>query len=311
MASFARWCYRRRMIVVIVWIVALVAVIAVERSVGSAYTDSFTLPGTESSRALTLLGAALPKQAGDSDTIVWHVAKGSVNDPAVKTRIEALLAKVAAAPSVAGVRGPYVPTGAAQISKDGKTAYATVDFRQLAQSIPKNDVQRVVDLVKAARAPGLQVEIGGQAIEQASQQPPSNSMAIGLIIAAVILLLAFGSLLGMALPLVTAAVALSTALFAIDLFSHAASINSIAPTLAALIGLGVGIDYALFIVTRYRQRPEGGPRAGGGRGALAEHRGTRGDLRRRDRLHRPARPAGPQAELPGRHGLRLGRSPSC
>ena len=252
MASFARWCYRHRVVVVLIWIAALVVVIAAERSVGSAYTDSFTLPGTESSRALTLLSAALPKQAGDSDTIVWHVANGSVTDPAVKTRIEALLAKVAAAPSVAGVRSPYVPSGAAQISKDGKTAYATVDFKQLAPAIPKADVQRVVNLVKAANGSGLQVDIGGQAIEQASQRPPSNSVAVGLVIAAVILLLAFGSLLGMALPLATAAVALSTALFSIDLFSHAASVNSIAPTLAALIGLGVGIDYALFIVTRYR-----------------------------------------------------------
>jgi RND superfamily putative drug exporter len=241
-ASFARWCYRHRRIVVIVWIAALVTVIAVERSVGSAYTSSFTLPGTESSRALTLLSASLPKQAGDSDTIVWHVAHGSVNDPAVKTRVEALLGKVAAVPSVAAVRSPYAPTSVAQISRDGKTAYATVDFKQLAQAIPKSHVLRVVNLVKAAHAPGWQVEIGGQAIEEASQQPPSNSMAIGLVIAAVIILLAFGSLVGMALPLVTAAVALSTALFTIDLFSHAASVNNIAPTLAALIGLGVGID---------------------------------------------------------------------
>jgi RND superfamily putative drug exporter len=257
-AAFARWCFRHRIIVIVAWIAVLVSVIAVERSVGSAYSASFSLPGTESSRALALLSSALPKQAGDSDTIVWHTANGSVNDPAVKQHIEALLRKVAAVPSVAGVRSPYVPTGVAQISRDGKTAYATVDFTKLAQLIPKRDVLHVVNLVKAARVPGLQVEIGGQAIEEASQAPPSNSEAIGLLIAAVIIFLAFGSLLGVALPLLTAAVALSTATFAIGLFSHAVSINSIAPTLAALIGLGVGIDYALFVVTRHRHGLKGG-----------------------------------------------------
>jgi RND superfamily putative drug exporter len=251
-AAFARWCYQHRVIVVIAWLAVLVSVIGVERAVGSAYSDTFTLPGTESSRALSLLASALPKQAGDSDTIVWHVRSGSVNDPSVQARIKALLQKVAAAPLVAGVRSAYGPGAAAQISRDGKTAYATVDFTKLAQSLPKNDVRRVIDLVRGAPTSSLQVEIGGQAIEQESQTPPSNSVAIGLVAAAIIILLAFGSLLGMALPLITAVVALGTATFAIDLFSHLLSVSTIAPTLAALIGLGVGIDYALFIITRHR-----------------------------------------------------------
>ncbi len=252
MALFARWCYRHRVIVVIAWLAVLISVIGIERAVGSAYSDTFTLPGTESSRALSLLASALPKQAGDSDTIVWHVRSGSVNDPNVQARIKALLQKVAAVPSVAAVRSPYGPGGAAQISRDGKTAYATAAFTKLAQSIPEIDVRRVIDLVRGAGTSSLQVEIGGQAIEQASQTPPSNSVAIGLIAAAIIILLAFGSLLGMALPLITAVVALGTATFAIDLFSHLMSVSAIAPTLAALIGLGVGIDYALFIITRHR-----------------------------------------------------------
>jgi RND superfamily putative drug exporter len=251
-ASFARWCYQHRVIVVIVWLAVLLSVIGIERLVGSAYSNAFTLPGTESSRALDLLSAALPKQAGDSDTIVWHVDSGSVNDPAVQKRVQFVLEEVGAAPSVTAVRSPYGPGGAAQISKDGKTAYATVVFNKQAESLPKKDVLHVVDLVKTARTAGLKVEVGGQAIQSANQTPPSNSTAIGLIAAAVIILLAFGSLAGMALPLVTASVALGTAVFAIDLLSHVISVAVIAPTLATLIGLGVGIDYALFIVTRYR-----------------------------------------------------------
>jgi len=150
------------------------------------------------------------------------------------------------------VRSAYGPGGAAQISRDGRTAYATIAFTKLAQSIPKGDVRHVIDLVKGAGSSSLQVEIGGQAIEQVNQTPPSNSVAIGLVAAAIIILLAFGSLLGMVLPLLAAVVALGTATFTIDLFSHLISISTIAPTLAALIGLGVGIDYALFIITRHR-----------------------------------------------------------
>jgi putative drug exporter of the RND superfamily len=164
-----------------------------------------------------------------------------------------LLQVVAAAPSVTAVRSPYVPTGAAQVSQDGKTAFATVVFAGLAPSLPKPDVQHVIDLVVSARTQGLQVEVGGQAIENAQQVSLSSSVAIGLIAAAVIILIAFGSLFGMLLPLITAGVALGMTFFGIDLLSHGVHINSIAPTMAILVGLGVGIDYALFIVTRYRQ----------------------------------------------------------
>jgi RND superfamily putative drug exporter len=252
MASFARWCYRHRIIVLVAWLVVLATVIGVEHRVGSAYTNTFNLPGTESTKALNLLSAALPKQSGDSDSIVWHVANGSVNGPAVRTRITALLQLVAKAPSVASVTSPYSPRGAAQISRDGKTAYATVVFTKLANALPRPDVERIISLVKAAGRPGLKVAIGGQAIEQVAYTPPSNSVAIGLIAAAIIILIAFGSLLGMALPLITAVVALGTATFAIGLFSHVMGVTTFAPTLADLIGLGVGIDYSLFIVTRYR-----------------------------------------------------------
>ena len=114
MASFARWCYQHRVVIIIAWVAVLFSVIGIELAVGSAYSNTFTLPGTESSRALDLLSSALPRQAGDSDTIVWQVGSGTVRDPGVQARIQGLLKKVAAAPSVAGVRSPYGPDGAAQ-----------------------------------------------------------------------------------------------------------------------------------------------------------------------------------------------------
>jgi RND superfamily putative drug exporter len=252
MAVFARWCYRHRIVVVVAWLLILGGVIGADRTLGNAYSNSFTLPGTESAKALSLLSAALPKQSGDSDSIVWHVSSGTVNDPSVRTRVTALLQLVAKSRSVAAVRSPYTPAGVTQISPDGTTAYATVLFTKLANQLPKADVEHVISLTKATGRPGLEVAIGGQAIESATMTPPSNSEFIGLVAAAIIILIAFGSLLGMALPLITAVVALGTAIFSIGLLSHLASVATIAPTLAALIGLGVGIDYALFIVTRHR-----------------------------------------------------------
>ena len=143
----------------------------------------------------------------------------------MRNRITALLQLVAKAPSVAGVRSPYAPAGAVQISRDGKTAYATVLFTKLANQLPKPDVRtRHRPDQGGTNRPGLQVAIGGQAIESATMTPPSNSEFIGLVAAAIIILIAFGSLLGMALPLITAVVALGTAIFSIGLLSHVASI---------------------------------------------------------------------------------------
>jgi len=252
MAVLAQWCYRHRLIVVLAWVALLLGLGAVNQTVGTAYSNTFSLPGTESTKALDLLTAHAPKSSGDSDQIVWHTTTGTVHDPAVEQRITAMLDKVAAAPSVAAVVSPYTPAGAQQVSRDGRTAYATITFDALAQNLSKAHVENVISIAQAARQPGLQVELGGGAIQQVNQTPPSSSEGIGLLAAGIILFLAFGSLFAMALPLVTAIVALGTGLSAVGLLSHALSIATFAPTLAALIGLGVGIDYALFIVTRTR-----------------------------------------------------------
>ena len=258
MAALASWCYRRRLWVVLGWVAVLVALGGLTGAIGTAYSNSFSLPGTESSKALTLLTNAFPKSAGDSDQIVWYVASGSVKDPAIQARMTATLAAVAKSKSVSFVTSPYTPQGAVQISADGHTAYATVNFSKLANQLAKADVTHVINLANAARQPGLEVDIGGAAIEQVNQAPPSSSEGIGVLAAAIILFLAFGSVYAMLLPLIAAVVALGSGIQAIGLLSHGLSFPVIAPTLAALIGLGVGIDYALFIVTRYRNSLKAG-----------------------------------------------------
>ena len=258
MSALARWCYHHRFVVIATWVVVLVGLGVLSQAVKSDYNNSFSLPGTGSTTAQQLLAKAVPAQAGDSDTIVWQVSRGTVRDAAVTTRMSAMLRQVATMPEVAAVVSPYGPRGAAQVSRDGRTAYATVDFAKQANALAKADVTRVIDAAKAARAPGLNVQLGGQAIETTEQAPLSTSSAVGVLAAAVVLFIAFGSLLAMLLPLITAIVGVGGGLMAITPLTHAMNVVDFAPILGALIGLGVGIDYALFIVTRHRRGLQAG-----------------------------------------------------
>ena len=258
MATMARWCFQHRAWVLIGWL-ALLAVLGVTgRTAGSTYSDALTLPGTGSTTAQNLLEQAFPGHAGDQETIVWRTSSGSVRAPAVRDRITAMLDKVAHAPAVASVTSPYSARGAAQVSQDGQIAYATVIFDAPQASLPVPDVTRVVHLAEAARAPGVQVDIGGPAVENALRPSVGISAAVGVIAAAIVLLISFGSLLAMLLPLAIAIAALASGLMTTGLLSHAVTIPSAAPTLGILIGLGVGIDYALFIVTRHRNNLKAG-----------------------------------------------------
>jgi putative drug exporter of the RND superfamily len=251
-ATLARWCFRHRWVVLVIWLCALAGTAVGSRAVGDAYANVFNLPGTESTKALDLMKTAFPKQSGDTDTIVWQVDHGTVRDPAVKARMDAALAKVAKVPEVGQVVSPYGPGGARQISKDGTIAYAQVTFDDLANALDKSHIQDVIDDAKAAERDGLRVELGGQAIQLTEQPPMGISEVVGIVAAAVVLFLAFGSLFAMLLPILNAVLAVGTGMSLIVLFSHATAVPEVAPLLGSLIGLGVGIDYALFIVTRHR-----------------------------------------------------------
>ena len=258
MAAMARWCFQRRRWVLAGWLMLLVIVTVGGRAAGSAYSDALTLPGTGSTTALGLLEKAFPGHAGDQDTIVWRASHGTVRTPAVRAEITAMLGKVAAAPAVASVISPYSARGAGQVSRSGTIAYATVVFDAPQSSLPVPDVTRVVHLAEAARAPGVQVDIGGPAVENALRPSVGISAGVGVLAAAVVLFIAFGSLLAMLLPLAVAIAALIPGLMTAGLLSHVVSIPSAGPTLGILIGLGVGIDYALFIVTRHRNNLKAG-----------------------------------------------------
>ena len=253
MKALATWCVRHRLIVVLLWLAALIGTTALSQAVGTAYSNSFTLPNTESTHALSLLQAAAPKVAGDQEQIVFHTANGTkVTDPAVQATIDAMLAKVAAVPHVSAITSPYGPLGAAQISSDGTTAFATVTFDTQAQNISIPSAQRFVAAAQTARGPDLQIAVAGQVAESADR-PSFGGSLLGIILAGIVLLLVFGSIFAMALPLLSALASLGTAIGLIGLLSHLLKMPEFSTQLVLLIGLGVGVDYALFIVTRHRQ----------------------------------------------------------
>jgi RND superfamily putative drug exporter len=249
----ASWTATHRRTTVVAWLVLLVVALGAANAVGSHYSNSNSLKGTESQRATDLLRRDFPAQAGDTDQIVLHVSAGRVTDPAVQARVRPMLAAISRLPHVTGVLSPFGPAGAQAVSRDGKIAFATVLFDERANALPKAAVKRVIATAQAARAPGLQVELGGQAIEQAEGISLGPATAVGLLAAIVVLLITFGSLIAAGLPILTALLGLGTAFGVIGLSSRLVSMPDVSTQLAAMIGLGVGIDYALFIVTRFRE----------------------------------------------------------
>jgi len=257
-ARVARRCIEHRRRAVIAWVVLLIAALGASAAVGTRQATDFSLNGTESQRAQDLLKRDFPAQSGDLDQIVFHARQGRVADPANRARIAPVLARIARLPHVTGVTSPYAAGGRQAISRDGRIAFATVTFDEQAAALPKPAVEHVVAAARAAEAPNLQVELGGQAIELTRTTSLGAATAVGLAAAIVVLLIAFGSVLAMGLPVITALLGLGTAFGVIALASHVIDMPNFSGELAAMIGLGVGIDYALFIVTRFRQNRRGG-----------------------------------------------------
>src|ERR671923_2384736 len=251
-ARVSRWCVEHRRRALIVWVILLIAVLAASGAAGTRQANEFSLNGTESQRAVDLLKRDFPAQSGDVDQIVFHARQGRITDPAIRARITAALARVKRLPHVAEVDSPYAAGGRA-ITSDGRISFATLMFDKQAPALPKPAIERVISAAEQTRAPDLQVELGGAAIEQTQNTSFGTASAVGLAAAIVVLLIAFGSFVAMGLPIVTALLGLGTAFGAIALASHVIDMPDFSSDLAAMIGLGVGIDYSLFIVTRFRE----------------------------------------------------------
>ncbi len=253
MLGLSRWCISHRRLVVVGWILVAVITTVIAGAVGRHYATDFSLPGTESQHVVDLLNSEFPAQSGDVDTIVWHTPSGTVDDANVRNQIEPLLAKATKMPHVVSVVSPYDQAGAVQVSKDGRTAFAVVNYDKRANLLPNDTGKPLLDAVNALNSPTLRVAAGGQVIENAEGFSIGPATAVGVIAALIILLITFGSLITAGMPLITAGFGLITGIALVGIATHITNMSNVAPELAVMIGLGVGIDYALFIVTRFRE----------------------------------------------------------
>ena len=239
LARWARFAVRRRRRALGGWVVAIALLVALSSTLGGDFVNNFTIPDTESQRAVDLLEERFPAQAGDSATLVVQ-AEGGIADPATRERVEALLAEVADLPEVAGVVSPFANPAA--VSADGTAAYATVQYETTAIAVETESFTELTDLVARSAGNGLRVEVGAQIVAASEAAPQGQSEMIGIAAAVVILLIAFGSVVAMGLPIATALVGLLAGFLGISLATRALDISTFTPALAAMIGIGVGID---------------------------------------------------------------------
>jgi len=240
-----------------VWVVVLAVGVAISRGLGSQYSNNLRLHGTGSQQARDLLAAGFPSQTGDRDQIVLRARRGRLTDPRVRAEVSTMLRNVGHLAGVSTVTGPYA-RGA--LSRDRTIGLATVVMDPLRNAADSAATKRLIETAEASRSTALQVELGGPAIEEAQRTAIGSSMIIGLSAAVVVLLVSFGSLLAMGLPIATALGGLGAGLGVVALTSRALTMADFSGELALMIGLGVGVDYALLIVTRFREayRANGG-----------------------------------------------------
>jgi RND superfamily putative drug exporter len=247
-----RFCARHHRLLIAAWIVAAVALALGGRAAGDRTSDDLTLPGTDSTKATNVLESRLPDQAYGSNPLVLEAGQGKLTDKQNKQAVDATVKEVRKDPHVIKAVNPLGDEGSAFLSKDKQIAYIPVTLDVGQSDITKDEAQAILDAGEPARDAGMEVSLGGYAGQQLSKPDTHMSEAIGLGAAIVILLFAFGTATAMALPIVTAILGLVSGLALISLLGLVTDVPTIAPTLATMIGLGVGIDYALFIVTRHK-----------------------------------------------------------
>jgi putative drug exporter of the RND superfamily len=246
---WAHVSYHYRWPVIGAWVAVVVALLFLALRFGGEPETNFSLPGSESQAARDLLESRFPQRAGGNADIVWEAPPGrTIND--IKPEIEALLAAVKAVPNVVGVTSPFdIP---AYISKDGTVARADVRWTKIGPELPHEDIMQFVTLADGANTGGVRVEVGGP-IVSAVEDPEFGSEGLGILAAMVILFIAFGSVVAMGLPIAAAIVGIGTGTALVMLLSRIVGIPDFTTQFIAMIGIGVGIDYSLLVVTRFRE----------------------------------------------------------
>ena len=249
MTRLAHLCFRHRKIVALTWVIALIFMTLASRGIGSAYSSNFTLPNTESKIAMDLITKNLPSDKGATIQVVFASKDGNL---ITASEIAPVVAKMKTFAHVVKVDSPF-DAGSHSLSADGKIAFANIHLDDFGQKITIPQVKAIVNGAQSYSSSKLEVELLGEVISKATQPKPGSSEMIALLAAAIVLFVTFGSLVSMLVPIGVAVVALGISSSLGGLMSHAVTTAEFAPILSALVGLGVGLDYALFIVTRYRQ----------------------------------------------------------
>jgi putative drug exporter of the RND superfamily len=215
------------------WFLAVVAIIGLAQWAGSRLDNNFALGSSPSQQAQNLLASRFPSQEGDSADVVLH-SSSPLDSPANAAIIAQLARSMRPLADVSGVQSPLGPgTASRQLSPDRRIGFVVVQFDATAADLPATAVKEVIDTATRFARPGLQVALGGAPVEQVVSAAPGSSEGIGLLAAIVVMLLAFGSV--------------------VAVLSHLITVPTFGPDIMIMVGLGVGIDYALFVVTRYRQ----------------------------------------------------------
>jgi RND superfamily putative drug exporter len=250
LGRLARVTYRRRGRTVLAWVAALAVAVVLAAMFGGKFKADYSAPGSDSQQAQQLLEQRFPSQSGDTVDVVVHAA-GGVQSSATRQAVQSLVADLGQVPHVAAATDPYADPGA--ISRDGTTliAHLRLDVEN-APDMPVADSQRMLDIADAASTDGLQVSLGGQSIQQA-EQGAIGSEGLGLAAAAIILLLMFGSLVAAGLPILVAVAGLAISSTLTKVVISLVAAPDWSTSLATMMGIGIGIDYALLMVTRYRE----------------------------------------------------------
>ncbi len=249
--AIGRFCVKRRAFVLAFWIILAVGLVAVSHQFSVETNNNLSLPGTGSQDATNLMAGPFPTQSYGSSPIVIHAKSGKLTDSQYESAVNSAAADVAKAPYVSSVVNPLTPQGASTLSKDQSTGYLSVFTKVNPGNLSEAQAQAIIDAADPAVKAGLEVQTGGQLGQKVSTPSTESSELIGIIAAMVILAFTFGTIVAMLVPILTAIFALASVLAIIRMLGHVTTVPTVAPTLATMIGLGVGIDYALFIVTRH------------------------------------------------------------
>ncbi|MFE5025994.1 MMPL family transporter [Streptomyces sp. NPDC056656] len=255
MATFlyklGRLSFRRRRYVALLWVLLLGGIGYASSAAPAPPADSFSMPGTDSQKAFDLLDERFPAASAEGATarVVIRAPEGEkITDPAAKAEVDQLVTALGKGPQVAGVADPYKANA---VSKDGTTAYASVTYKVISTELTDKTHDALTDATDKTRAEGFTVETGGDAV-QAEQEMGGSAELIGIAVSAVVLVITFGSLIAAGLPLLTAIIGVGIGVSGIAALGSVLNLSGTTSTLAMMIGLAVGIDYALFIVSRYR-----------------------------------------------------------